>query len=135
MEQQELSLKPYAQNYGLIYGGYSILVLLLLYFFNYDQNTGISLLSFLINTAIVFIAIHRYKLDNANNLSLSSAIKLGLAIGAIGGLIYAIYMYIHYSYLQPEFIASPFFMATLALIFILLKTLFISLVVGLIKKN
>lgn len=170
MEQQELSLKPYAQNYGLIYGGYSVLVLLLLYFFNYDQNTGISLLSFLINTAIVFIAIHRYKLDNANNLSLSSAIKLGLAIGAIGGLIYAVYMYIHYTYLQPEFIttlkeglktqveaeierqnlkgeeadttreiatlfASPFFMATSALISILLKTLFISLVVGLIKKN
>lgn len=170
MEKQELPLKPYAQNYGLIYGGYSILVLLLLYFFNYEQNAGISLLNFIINTAIVFLAIHRYKLDNANNLSLSSAIKLGLAIGAIGGLVYAIYMYIHYTYLQPEFIdtlkeglktqvqaeierqnlqgeeaettreiatlfATPFFMATSALISILLKTLFISLVVGLIKKN
>lgn len=170
MEHQNISLKPYAKNYGLIYGGYSILVLLLLYFFNYEQNTGISLLNFLINTAIVFIAIHKYKTDNSGQLNLSSSIKLGLAIGAIGGLIYAIYMYIHYSYLQPEFIAtikeglktqveaeierqnlkgeeaettreiatlfaSPFFMATSALISILLKTLFISLVVGLIKKN
>lgn len=150
MEHQNIALKEYAKNYGFIYGGYSILVLLLLYLFNYEQNTGIALLSFTINTAIVFLAINRYKSDNEGQLGLTQAIKLGLAIGAIGGLIYAIYMYIHYTYLQPEFIvtlkeslktsaeaefATPFIMATSALISILLKTLFVSLVVGLIKKN
>lgn len=170
MEHQDIALKDYAKNYGFIYGGYSILVLLLLYLFNYEQNTGIALLNFIINTAIVFLAINRYKSDNEGHLGLTQAIKLGLAIGAIGGLIYAIYMYVHYTYLQPDFIvtlkeglktsveaeierqnltgeeaettreistvfATPFFMATSALISILLKTLFVSLVVGLIKKN
>ena len=37
-------------------------------------------------------------------LTLGDAIKVGLAIAVIGGVISAVYSYIHYSYVYPEFI-------------------------------
>ncbi|QSS96860.1 DUF4199 domain-containing protein [Psychroflexus sp. ALD_RP9] len=170
MEEQNISIKPYASRFGLAFGGASILVLVLLYAFQLEQNAGIGILNLLINSAIVFYAIHLYKNDNAAQLNFSTALKIGLAIGAIGGLIYAVYTYLHYSFIQPEFIesmktealtavdaeiskqnmegeqaemaksvallfTSPFVIATMGLISIMLKTLFISLIVGLIKKN
>ncbi len=170
MNDQNLSIKPYAQRFGLIFGGAQILILLLVFAFNYTQNFGISILNLVTNIFIVFYAIHLYKIDNGAQLSFSTALKIGLAVGAIGGVLYAIYNYIHYSYIQPEFIeamkeesitaieaeierqsmkpkeaevaksvalifTSPFAISTMAIISIMLKTFFISLFVGLIKKN
>lgn len=106
MQQEDLPVKPYATNFGVIFGAYSILILVLLYAFNYETNTGISLMNFIINVAIVWYAIHLYKIDNNGLLDLTTSIKLGLAIGVIGGLLYAAYTYIHYEFIQPEYIAE-----------------------------
>lgn len=104
METQDLSITNYAKTFGIIFGAYSILILVLLYAFGYETNTGISMLNLAVTIAIVWYAIHLYKQDNNAMLSLSTAIKLGLAIGVIGGLIYGIYSYFHYEFLQPEVI-------------------------------
>lgn len=106
MQQEDLPVKPYAKNFGVIFGGYSILVLVLLYAFNYETNAAISVLNFIITVAIVWYAIHVYKIDNNGLIDLTTSIKLGLAIGVIGGLIYAAYTYIHYEFIQPEYIAE-----------------------------
>lgn len=106
MQQEDLPVKPYATNFGVIFGGYSILVLVLLYAFTYETNAAISVLNFVITVAIVWYAIHIYKIDNNGLIDLTTSIKLGLAIGVIGGLIYAAYTYIHYEFIQPEYIAE-----------------------------
>lgn len=170
MEHEDIPIKPYATKFGLIFGGASILVLVLLSVFNIEQNTGISILNLVVNAVIVFFAIHLYKNDNSGQLNFSTSIKIGLAIGAIGGLLYAVYSYVHFSFIDTAFIedlkaetlaaveteinkqkmpseqadmtksvallfTSPFVIATMGLISVMLKTLFISLFVGLIKKN
>ncbi|SDG76107.1 DUF4199 domain-containing protein [Psychroflexus sediminis] len=103
---QDIPVKPYATRFGSLFGAYSILILVLLYAFNYESNTLISIMNFVITVAIVWYAIHLYKIDNEGLIDLTTSIKLGLSIGVIGGLIYAFYTYIHYEFIQPEFIAD-----------------------------
>jgi hypothetical protein len=106
MQQEDLPVKPYATKFGTLFGAYSILILVLLYAFNYESGVFVSILNITINVAIVWYAIHLYKIDNENQIDLTTSIKLGLAIGVIGGLIYGGYTYIHYEYIQPEYIAE-----------------------------
>lgn len=106
MQLEDLPVKPYAINYGVIFGAYSILMLVLLYAFNYETNTVISVLNFIITAAIVWYAIHVYKIDNGGQIDLTTAIKMGLAVGVIGGLIYGFYTYIHYELVEPEYITE-----------------------------
>ncbi|NEV94034.1 DUF4199 domain-containing protein [Psychroflexus sp. YR1-1] len=103
---QDIPVKPYATRFGSLFGAYSILILVLLYAFNYESNTMISIMNFVITVAIVWYAIHLYKIDNDGLIDLTTSIKLGLSIGVIGGLIYAFYTYMHYEFIQPEFIAD-----------------------------
>lgn len=153
MQQEDLPVKPYALNYGVLFGAYSILILVLLYAFDYKADVFISILNFVITVAIVWYAIHSYKIDNGGQLSLTRAIKMGLAIGVIGGLIYAIYTYFHYEFIQPDYITemiegqedipeeasnvavTPFILATLGILSIIFKTFLVGLIVGMIKRN
>ena len=104
MQNEDLPVKPYAKDFGIIFGAYSILVLVLIYALDIESNYIISILNFIVNVGIVWYAIHLYKNDNGNQLDLTTAIKLGLSIGVIGGLIYGIYTFIHYEWIQTEFI-------------------------------
>lgn len=104
MPPKNLPVKLYAINFGVIFGAYSILVLELLYAFNYETNTFISILNLIITAAIVWYAIHLYKKNNGQKIDLTTSIKIGLAIGVIGGLIYGAYTYIHYELIQPEYL-------------------------------
>lgn len=106
MLNEDLPVKPYAKDFGIIYGAYSILILVLLYAFDLESNYAISILNFLVTVGIVWYAIHVYKNDNEEQLDLTTAIKLGLAIGVVGGLIYGIYTFMHYEWIQPEFISE-----------------------------
>lgn len=104
MENQATSIKPIAYNFGLYLAILNITVLLIMYFANIDKNWGISIASILTTIAIFFYGIQTFKKTNQNLLSLSEAIKVGLAIAVIGGVITALYSYFHYEYVYPEFI-------------------------------
>lgn len=104
MQEENLQVKPYATKFGTIFGAYSILILVLLYAFNYESDVLVSILNFIITVAIVWYAIHLYKIDNRGLIDLTTSIKLGLAVGVIGGLIYGFYTYFHYEFIQPDYI-------------------------------
>jgi len=91
--------QPKSQSliYGIIYGLSSALVLYL--FYKLDVNiTGVSsLLNFALAVVCVLIPVNLYKTTNANQLTIANALKIGLIVGLIGGLIYAIYVYFHYN--------------------------------------
>lgn len=106
MQTEYLPVKPYATQFGVIFGAFSILILVLLYLFDYETNTAISILNLIVTASIVWYAIHLYKIDNNGLIDLTTSIKLGLAIGVIGGLIYGAYTYLHYELVQPEYVTE-----------------------------
>jgi len=106
MQTDYLPVKPYATQFGVIFGAFSILILVLLYLFDYETNTAISILNLIVTASIVWYAIHLYKIDNNGLIDLTTSIKLGLAIGVIGGLIYGAYTYLHYELVQPEYVTE-----------------------------
>ena len=102
----EKSIKSIAYNYGLYYALLSITILVLIYAFNIEKNWVVSSTSLIISVIIFLFGIKALKNSNGGFLKLGEAIKVGLAIAAIGGIIAAVYTYIHYTYIHPEFIEN-----------------------------
>lgn len=99
------SVKSIAYPYGVVLGIFSILNLVLLYAFNVQQGNWImGIINFVITFAIFTMAIKTYRQNNQGFLSIKGALKMGLAVAVIGGLIAAVYAFIHYSYVSPEYI-------------------------------
>lgn len=104
MEHETAPIKPIAYKYGLYSALASIIVLVIMYVGNMDKSWILSSISFVVGVLILVYGIKEYKLNNANVLSVGQAVKVGLAIAVIGGLISAVYSYVHYEFIYPEFI-------------------------------
>ncbi|WP_054851459.1 DUF4199 domain-containing protein [Olleya sp. ITB9] len=104
MDNQNMSIKPIAINYGLYYALFSVAIIIILYATNMEKNFAIATINVLGTIAVFVLAIIAYKKTNNNYLTLGQALKTGLGTAAIGGLLVAIYTYLHYTYIQPEFI-------------------------------
>ncbi|TDN83084.1 uncharacterized protein DUF4199 [Salegentibacter sp. 24] len=102
--ENSTSVKSVAYPYGIVLAIYSILVLVLIYVFNVAQDNWIvGVINTLVSIAIFVLAIKKFKENNNGFLSLKEALKVGLAVAVISGVIAAIYSYIHYSFVYPEF--------------------------------
>jgi len=104
METQEVSIKKIAYTYGIYLALISIIVLVIMYVLNLEKSWTLSIISTVLSILLLVYGIKTYKKENQNFISIKDAIKVGLAIAAIAGVISAIYTYIHYSYIYPEFI-------------------------------
>ncbi|MCB0444103.1 MAG: DUF4199 domain-containing protein [Gelidibacter sp.] len=104
METEKPSIKPIAYSYGLYLALVSIVMLVIMYVANIQKSWPLSIISILLTVLVFVYGIKAYKQKNNGFLSLGDAIKVGLAIAVIGGIIAAIYSYIHYSYIYPEFV-------------------------------
>ncbi|PZD77913.1 DUF4199 domain-containing protein [Mesonia sp. K7] len=102
------SIKPIAYKYGIGLALYSILVLIVSYVLNLSPENKLNYLiggiNLIVSIAVFTYAIKEYKNQNRGYLSLSEALKTGLAVAVVSGVITAIYSYFHYSYIFPEFI-------------------------------
>lgn len=104
MEHETPSIKPIAYTYGMYGALVSIAGLVIMYAANLDKNWILSITSAVLSILILVYGIKAFKAANANILSLGQAIKVGLAIAVITGVITAIYSYVHYEFVYPEFI-------------------------------
>lgn len=104
MENQPASIKPIAYTYGLYSALLSIAVLVVMYVANLDKSWILSGISFIGSILIFVYGIKAFKKANFNVLSVGQAVKVGLAIAVIAGVITALYSYVHYEYIYPEFI-------------------------------
>ncbi|MDT0557315.1 DUF4199 domain-containing protein [Ichthyenterobacterium sp. W332] len=104
MEHETAPIKPIAYTYGLYSALISIVVLIIMYVANLDKSWILSIASFVLGVLVFVYGIKAYKLSNSNMLSIGQAVKVGLAIAVVGGLISAIYSYVHYEFIYPEFI-------------------------------
>jgi beta-lactamase regulating signal transducer with metallopeptidase domain len=89
--------------YGIIYGLLSSITLFILQKFNLDSKGLSSLINFAIATFCILMAVNVYKKTNSNQLTIAGALYIGLLIGIIGGVIYAIYSYFHFDVIFPEY--------------------------------
>ena len=105
MESQKVTVGSFAKNYGLVLGLVLILISVLMYV------TGLQLkgeqwpmyIYYAIFPAVIIYAISQYKKSNANLLSLSEAIKVGLLIAVISAIVFAVYGLIFNYIIDPEF--------------------------------
>lgn len=108
MEEQKLSPGKFATNYGIILGVIMILIAVIMYV------TGMALegkqwpqyLFYLIFPVTIFYAVSQFKNKNANVLTLSEGIKIGVIAGVISAIVYIIYSLIFNYIIDPEFMGQ-----------------------------
>ena len=88
----------------MLFGVYSSLLMYLGYKLEFESSPYFRIISYALAIIIIYYAINQFKLYNNNLLNVSDALKVGLAIGLIGGIIYGIYTYFHLSFINEEFI-------------------------------
>jgi hypothetical protein len=104
MNNQTTSQKSIMINYGLILGILTILVNVIAYMTN-----GISVerpfwekaLGWIVFIGVIYMAIKKFREANNGLLSLGQAIKTGLGVAVIGGLITGIYIFVFFNFIEP----------------------------------
>ncbi|MBE0424408.1 MAG: DUF4199 domain-containing protein [Lutibacter sp.] len=105
MENQEITPKQIMLNYGLILGFASILINVVLYAAGktYDPHWSVGVVSIIITVGLIIMGIKKIKELNNGFLSLSEALKTGLGIALISGLITVVYTLIFTNFIEPEY--------------------------------
>ncbi len=108
MEQNQPKIAKFSLNYGLILGAISVVYNLMLYSMDAHatQDTSNTVISIVLAVAITIWAIFNFRKANGGLLSLGQAIKLGIGIALISGVIYIIYLIFLSSVLDTEFITK-----------------------------
>jgi len=107
MENQEISPKQIMLNFGLMLGFASILISVALYAMGktYDPHWSVGVISTAITVVVIILGIKKIKEINGGFLSLSEALKTGLGIALISGLILVVYNLIFITFIEPEYFA------------------------------
>lgn len=107
MENQEITPKQIMLNYGLLLGFASVLINVALYAMGktYDPHWSVGIISIGVTVVIIILGIKKIKELNGGFLSLSEALKTGLGITLISGIISVVYMLIFSSFIEPEYFA------------------------------
>jgi hypothetical protein len=107
MENQELSPKQIMLNYGLMLGFASILINVALYAMGktYDPHWSVGVISIIISVVVIILGIKQVKILNGGFLSLSEALKTGLGIALVSGIISILYTLIFTNFIEPEYFA------------------------------
>ncbi len=108
METQEVSVKKIALNYGLILALLSIVVSVIAYVTNnhIERPWWVSVLSTVVMVGVIVYGLKTFKSENSGFLSIGEALKVGLAISIIAGIIGALYNYIFVTVIEPDFVTQ-----------------------------
>ncbi|MCH9660785.1 MAG: DUF4199 domain-containing protein [Bacteroidetes bacterium] len=106
MDTQTGSTKKIAINYGLLLSLSTIALSCIVYALGLsaEQPWWQSALNFVFMIAFIVLGIKQYKQDNQGFLSLGEALKNGLAIALVAGIIGSIFTYIFVTYIEPDFV-------------------------------
>lgn len=107
MENKTSSIKNIALNYGLTLGFTTILISVVTYIIDMPLETGwiSGLLGIIVMIALIVLGIKKYREGNDGYISLTQALKVGIAVALIGGIIGSIYQLVFLSYIDPEYLS------------------------------
>ncbi len=105
MENQQTSTKQIMLNFGLYSGIAAIIISVINYAIGdiYDPHWWVAVVSSIVAIAIIVLGIKNVKDLNGGYLTLGEAIKTGLGIAVIGGIISVLYTFIFTSFIEPDF--------------------------------
>ena len=102
----QASLKKIALNYGLALAFISIIISVILYVTgNHLENPWwASLLRLVVAVTITLYGLKAFKMGSGGYMSLGQALKTGMAIALISGLVGAIFQYLFMTVIEPDFV-------------------------------
>ncbi len=105
MEDQKSSTKQIMLNSGLMLGFISILISVANFAIGdiYKPHWAVSVVSIIATIAVIVLGIKKVKELNNGYLTLGEAIKTGLGIALVSGLLFLIYFFVFTNFLEPEF--------------------------------
>jgi len=108
MENQQKPTNKTALHFGIILGIVSILISVIIYALGmaYDQDWKTGMIGFIAMAIIIFLGIKKYKELNEGYITLGQAIKTGVGIALIGGIISVIYSYLFMNFIEPDFVIN-----------------------------
>ena len=106
MENQTASLKKIALNFGVLLALLSIVLQVISFVLDahIDRPWWLTVLQLVISIGVLVYGIKAFKNDNAGFLTIAQALKTGLAISLVAGIISVIFNYIFINYIDPDFI-------------------------------
>lgn len=104
MEKSPLKTNSFALRYGLILGLISVVFGLMIYFLemHYQNNTKIGIVSLLISSVVIILGLLAFRKANQGFISLSQALKTGLGIALVSGIISVLYQIILVTVIDPD---------------------------------
>ncbi|MEZ4875779.1 MAG: DUF4199 domain-containing protein [Flavobacteriaceae bacterium] len=108
MDIQKASVKKIALTYGLLLGLASIALSVVTYVMgvHLERPWWVSVLGLIIMVAFIALGLKAFKGDNGGFLSVGEALKVGLAISVIAGILGAIYNYLFVAVIEPDFVSQ-----------------------------
>jgi hypothetical protein len=108
MENQKSSSTSIMLNYGLMLGLVSILTAVVNFAFGdiYKPHWIISVISLAISVLFIVLGLKKVKENNGGYLKLGEALKTGLGIALISGIVYVIYFFVFANYIEPEYFTN-----------------------------
>ena len=106
MENQKASIKKIALYYGVIWGLLSVALSVIAYVTNnhIDRPMWLTIIGLAIMVVIIVYGLKAYKHENQGFLSISEALKVGLAVSLIAAIIGTLYNLLFVSVIEPEFV-------------------------------
>jgi uncharacterized membrane protein len=101
-------LGTYNYRFGAIAAGIGIVFSIMLFSMDmtYNQSSVIQAINILIPASLAIMAILTFKKDNVGLLSLKQAIKLGVGVFLVAGIIGLTYFTIFINFIEPDFITN-----------------------------
>jgi preprotein translocase subunit YajC len=108
MESQTATVKKIALPNGVLLALTTIVISVIVYVMGmtYEQPWWQSLLNFAAMLWFVIYGIKAFKKDNSGYLSLAEALKIGLAITLVAGIIGSIFTYLFTTIIEPDFVMN-----------------------------
>ena len=102
----KISTRQIAINFGLLLSAYNVITGLLLVFLNlqYQNNSTIGLINLGVIIGVIFYGIYYFKKSNDGCINISEALKTGIGISLVSGVISALYSIILVYIIDPDFI-------------------------------
>jgi len=118
MEEIKPNTGKIALTFGLLLGGISIVFALMLYFadMHYKGGLAVGLISMALMIAAIVLGMLEFRKANSGYLTLGQAMKVGVGIALVGGIVGIIFNQILANVIDPEMMtkAMEFQRATLA---------------------
>ena len=108
MEENKPKTGKYALNYGLLLGGVGIIFAFMLYTadMHYQGGIAVMLISLALTTAGIVLVMIQLRKANGGFMSFSQALKVGVGVSLIAGIIGIIFNQIMANVIDPDMMAK-----------------------------